>query len=71
MQKRLPDGGGRGGWLLQVVVVVVKYKLKRLRPEKNIGTLVAAQNSEAFFFCPKMCCVACFVVVSSSCPSVS
>lgn len=48
MQKRLG-----GGWLLQVVVVVVKYKLKRLRPEKNIKTLVAAQNSEAFFFLSK------------------
>lgn len=52
--------GGRG-WLLQVVVVVVKYKLKRLRPEKNIRTLVAAQNSEAIFFLSKdvLCCLFC------------
>lgn len=52
MQKRLG-----GGWLLQVVVVVVKYKLKRLRTEKNIKTLVAVQNSEAFFFFVQRCVV--------------
>lgn len=49
-----------GGWPLQVVVVVVKYKLKRLRPEKNIKTLVAAQNSEPFFMSKDvLCCLFC------------
>lgn len=37
-----------GIWLLQVVAVVVEYKLKRLRAEKSTGTPVAPQNSEAF-----------------------